>query len=186
VTPARHNPFRSERIEALAYRPASPGQDLADVLERWERSGRRGAVVGPHGSGKTTLVEQLGRRIGDARWIDVRPGMAPVRASAVVLLDGLERLPWLTRRSWLAACRVPGLIATLHRPGCGLALLLRTTTTPALLEDLVTELLGRPIDPDQRDECRSLFAAHRGDLRKCLETLYRRRAGQTTADHGRT
>lgn len=174
MIPARLNPFRSERIEALAYRPTSRGRDLADVQERWEKAGRRGAVVGPHGSGKTTLVEQFGRRLGDTRWMDVRPGTTPVSVSSVLLLDGLERLPWWTRRSWLAACRAPGLIATLHRPGCGLPVLLRTSTTPDLLEDLVAELLGQPLDGGQRGECRALFAAHRGDLRKCLETLYRR------------
>ncbi|GDY12090.1 hypothetical protein LBMAG53_09680 [Planctomycetota bacterium] len=178
MTPARLNPFRSERIESLAFRPTGPGQDLAGIQERWEKAGRRGAVVGPHGSGKTTLVEQLGRRLGDTTWVDVRPGVAPVTSSSVLLLDGLERLPWLTRRSWLAACCAPGLIATLHRPGCGLPVLLRTTTTPDVLENLVAELLGQPVDDHRAAECRRLFAEHRGDLRACLETLYRRWAGE--------
>ena len=67
----RENPFRTERLDRLDFRLATDGavaspSDLAALVERFDRLGRRAAVIGPEGSGKTTLLDAL------VPWIAVR------------------------------------------------------------------------------------------------------------------
>jgi len=67
----RENPFRTERLDRLGFRDATTGTpagpaDLAALVERFERLGRRAALIGPEGSGKTTLLDAL------VPWIAVR------------------------------------------------------------------------------------------------------------------
>ena len=100
------------------------------------------------------------------------------------MLDGAEqmgRLDWLQfhRRTQTAG----GLIITSHRPG-RLPTLLGCATTPALLTEIVTELLGDPRSAAalQLDE---LYQRHAGNLRHALRELYdvyaERPAGAFTA-----
>lgn len=63
----RANPFAVSRVglgeqEYLEPRPGF----VADVMQRLEQSGWRGQIIGPHGSGKTTLTVAL------ARWLSAR------------------------------------------------------------------------------------------------------------------
>jgi len=57
AVPAHANPFRVALTDALMYRPRN--EDWPTMLARLEAMGWRGAVVGPHGSGKTTLIQSL-------------------------------------------------------------------------------------------------------------------------------
>ncbi len=61
---AQSNPFstRFVRPGALAYR-FPPGESAATLVERLAASGWRGQIVGPHGSGKSTLVAALGETL---------------------------------------------------------------------------------------------------------------------------
>ena len=187
------NPFRTSRIEALAYRdPDDPdsGTFLETLLERWNHVRRRGALVGPKGHGKTTLLEQLEGRLEERGWEIRRLRLrvetpTPVRDSrrrlaeglhdrAVISVDGLELLRpwtwWRLRRSWRS---VGGLLATTHRRG-RLPTLHNHLTTPALLRSLVCELLD---DEDFRrvdERLDDLFARHDGNVRECLRDLYDR------------
>ena len=180
---ARDNPFRSERIEGLAFRAAEVGVDVPTLLARFAQLGHRGVLVGPHGSGKTTLREALERHLEEAGWIPRRLVLAedrrarPAAVTALctgltprhlLCLDGLDLIgPW----SWwrLRRAGAGGLLATSHRPG-RLPTLHVHRTSPALLAELVSELTGS--DPLATAEVAALFARHRGDLRACLRELY--------------
>ena len=64
MTPARANPFSTERIETiLRFRPEWIGESWGAIESRLEGAGWRGAVTGPHGSGKTTFLEALAPRL---------------------------------------------------------------------------------------------------------------------------
>ncbi len=52
------NPFRSECVDRLLYQPAG-AESWQSLLDRWQQHGYRGALIGPHGHGKTTLLERL-------------------------------------------------------------------------------------------------------------------------------
>ncbi len=179
---AHENPFRSVRVEALAFRFA-PGESLASVLVQWATLGKRGVLVGAKGSGKTTLLETLAAALTAGAqsvcWLRLRREPAETRArvaafltqdvtAAVVCLDGLEQLGlwawWRVRRHLRHAA---GLIATSHAPG-RLPTLRQHATSPALLRDLIQELAGQEWpDSDQ------LWRDQGGDLRQCLAAFYR-------------
>ncbi len=186
---ARLNPFRSERIEALPFRDGVRLGDAAaePLLARFEALGRRGLLVGPHGSGKTTLREALERLLVARGWrvrslvlaadraID-RSALVALTADAsprdVLSIDGIDRLGWWSwRRVLRAADSAGGVLATSHAPG-RLPLLLEHRTSPGLLRELVAELVDAETAERSSERCEALFARHRGDLRACLRVLY--------------
>ena len=177
---ARDNPLATHRVLAIRYRPLDAS--WSELLDRLDRMNYRAAIAGPKGSGKTTLIEDLIPHL-------VARGLAPrlirlseesrvvdesllwdLTACDIVLLDGAEQLnalSWLHFR-WLTR-RAGGLIITVHRPS-RLPTLLRTTTTPQLLQQITNELLGGNTPPPARIE--ELYATHRGNLREALRELY--------------
>ena len=58
------NPFASKfiRPEANSYIFES-GQCQDEMFRRLDRAGRRGQIIGPHGTGKSTLLFQLCRQL---------------------------------------------------------------------------------------------------------------------------
>ncbi len=182
--PARANPFRVRRVLALGYRL---DEGWGPLLERLARLGLRAALVGPQGSGKTTLLEELEQRLETQGWRVLRlrlrldrrrPGDGDWRRlerlgpGDLITVDGLEQLPWWSwRRLERLSRRAGGLVATSHRAG-RLPVLRRHRTDPRLLEDLVADLVGRESAASLRPELDRLFAAHRGNLRDCLRSLY--------------
>jgi hypothetical protein len=213
---AADNPFRAGRIEALRFRH-DPSVD--DLLRRLQEQHGRGALVGPKGSGKTTLVLELAARLGELGWktpmvrldtawlqsgatlsehFDQAASAAGLfsegRASAfradaetgtnaVWFLDGAEQLGFLDWRWALSRTRhADGFVVTTHLPG-RLSLLHETRTSPELLGELVRELMGWDGGDSgsegsppvlESDECRELWARHRGNLRECFRELYDR------------
>ncbi len=181
---ARDNPVRAERIEALAYR--APGFSWAELLDRLRAQGGRGAIRGPQGSGKTTLLHELGGRLGETGWKvrRLRPALDDRRLAreqvldlsheadekTALLLDGVDRLGPLTWSPFVRRATSAGvLVVTTHREG-RLPTLHRCSTSPALLADLVGELM--PIDQPARVSVKKLHQRQGGDLRKALRELY--------------
>lgn len=174
---ARDNPFRSGRVEKLRYR-LPQGLTWDDLLDRLAALRHRAAIVGPHGRGKTTLLEELAVRLAKegfrVRTVTLRQEERRVGrilrlgADEILLLDGAEllgRLAWLRVRF---ACRhAAGLIVTSHRPGL-LPTLLECETTPELLAELVMELTGKAL------ETSDVFVRHEGNLRLAFWDLYGR------------
>jgi hypothetical protein len=181
VRPA-DNPFASHRIERVAVRPADA---VEQIVARLETVGWRGAIVGPHGSGKTVLAERLLGPLGSCgELVTVRmQDAAPLRVAlaqlpaeldgVVIVLDGAEQLGALAWRRW---CRhvqcAAGLVVTQHRPG-RLPTVWRCETSPGLLGELIAELAPELEDAVRR-ELEALWRRHGGNLRECLRELYDR------------
>ena len=180
---ARDNPFASDRVLEVRYR-LPDGWTWESLLDRLAALGWRAAVVGPHGRGKTTLLEDLAPRL-EARGFRVRTlnlwdehprlnrqdraRLRDLGPRDFVLLDGAEqlgRLSWLFLK--LRCRRARGLLITSHRPDL-LPTLLECDTSPELLAGIVRELTGEELSGAE-----DLFARHGGNLRSALRELYDR------------
>jgi len=190
---ARDNPFRTDRVLEVRYRPLRGTWD--DLLTRLHALGYRAAIVGPQGSWKTTLLEDLAPRLRergyaarelrlDAETPRFAPGfldrfVASLTPSDVVLFDGAEQLGLIAWTLFRHRCRAAaGLVITGHRPG-RLPTLIETATTPELLAALVGQILGGEaceVEPILAD----LYARHDGNLRDALRELYDRYAGSAS------
>jgi hypothetical protein len=174
---ARDNPFRSERLDRLAFR-YPPGLDRPSLLRRLAELGHRAAIVGPEGSGKTTLSRDLEQALGgDYRiWRVTRHrgerrlarALPRLGSADYVILDGADQLGWAEfQRLRRRARRAGGLLVLSHRPGL-LPTLIVTTTSQALLDTLAAELapgdIGEP----------SALEQHRGNIREALRARYDR------------
>jgi hypothetical protein len=189
---ARDNPFRADRIDGLAFR--DPDVTADGLLADWRCTGRRGALVGPHGTGKTTLLAELIDRLqalgqpvvavrlsADETADDVRDrivcAIEAARPDRILCIDGFDLLPWgLRRRIARADAGLCGVLVTSHR-ACALPTLHRTRTSPALLEEIVGELTGRR-DPSRKPRLERLYADHAGNLRDALFALYAEAAAE--------
>jgi hypothetical protein len=184
---ARDNPFATARLHQLRYRLA--GATWGDLLSRLEQLAWRAAVVGPHGSGKTTFLEAFapllharGFETLSLRLSEDRPCLASgqiqelsacLGSRHIVLLDGAEQLgrwDWL-HFNWRAR-GAGGLIITTHQPG-RLPTLWQCETTPDLFHAIVRELV-----PDTEVPVGALFQRHAGNLREALRELYDLHAAQ--------
>lgn len=179
---ARDNPFSTDRVLRQRYRWQEA--DWARLFAALEKHGGRGALVGPKGSGKTTLIEDLAGRLRGRGYQTTlvyltaeTPGwpaaldrtfFGQLGRTDAVLVDGAEQLPWLR---WLGLRwrlrHAAFLVVTTHRRG-RLPTVHRCTTTPALLHDLVRDL-GAALEPA---EAARLHRHHRGNLREALRELY--------------
>lgn len=172
------NPYRTTRMHALRYRFVDGSRE--ELWRRLEAGALRGALVGPEGSGKSTLLRELGEELrarGFAvRALQLREGegvpwdvLRGVGKRDAVLLDGSEQLGFFGRRRirWITR-RAGALLITAHAE-TWLPALLRTRTTPALLEELASEL-------EEGVETGDLWSRHRGNVREALRALYDLRA----------
>jgi hypothetical protein len=175
----KDNPFASHRVESIefCFLNGSREQLIASV----ERPGFRGAIVGPKGHGKTTLLgelecslRKLGYTVRLLRFSENRScsPIPPARPGEMILLDGAEQLQsleWLAFRWRMRHARA--LVITTHCKG-RLPTLYRCETTPELLVLLTARLLGdtrRGVDDQDLFE---LFEKYRGDIREVLRELY--------------
>jgi len=136
-------------MEAISYRLSATGWE--DLIGRLAALRFRAALVGLHGRGKTTLLEELARRLAQRgfriRTILLHEGdrrLSPVHRKTLfrgltikdkdlLFVDGAEQL---SRLSWLEILvrsrAAGGLVITSHRPGL-LPTLHECRTSPDLL-----------------------------------------------------
>jgi hypothetical protein len=190
--PGPQNPFCTRLIRPGALPYLFPGGLTAQKLvERLAAGGGWGQIVGPHGSGKTSLLESLvpqlqaagrpavrfalrdGQRSLPKGWqSDVRQHLQGA-TSPVVLVDGYEQLG-LAARLWLRLyCRWHklGLIVTSHQ-SVGLPELMRCEPSLELAQAIVERLQAaypQYVTPADVQRC---FAQHEGNLREMLFALY--------------
>ena len=185
------NPFRSEAVDGLGYCPEAVG-GWGVVEARWREAGYRGALVGPRGHGKTTLLFALAQRYRGgglrlpAGWPRAAlvyrlpqgrsrlPGVWRGRVRSdrrLVAIDGYERLGWWDR--WLLGRRRGPTLVTAHRP-TGLPTVVQCRTDGALLGRLIGRLSPAAAARLTGAEVEALRARHGGDVRLALRELYDR------------
>lgn len=110
------------------------------------------------------------------QWLQAR--FARVTPQTILLIDGIERLPWSQRFRLLHSTarqgRCGGLVVTLHRPcrWTRLPVWVHTRPTLELLEIILKELgITGSLPPDF---ARQLFEKHAGNLREVLREMFDR------------
>jgi len=182
VLRAKDNPFAVDRIQQIPYE--APEESWESLLAHLAAMDYRGAIVGPCGSGKTTLCETLQARLQqgglqtqslfvslDIRmtWPDIKPVLD--HAFDVLLVDGADHLSYWTwqRLKRRVFSNKRGLIVTTHQPGL-LPTWHECRPSPALLERIVTHLA-----PDQgipSTQINDLYDYCQGNIRDALRQLY--------------
>jgi hypothetical protein len=182
------NPFTASRIRPGAIGYLFPaGQSAEQVLVRLERSGWWGQIVGPHGSGKSSLlaallaaIKQRGLAAALATLHDHQRRLpaefrAGLRAAAVdvVAIDGYEQLSLWSRFQIKRLCRRRGLglLVTAHRP-VGLPQLAVTAVNEDLAWRVVTQLQQGYAGGLARERVDLCLRRHPGNLRETLFALY--------------
>ena len=179
---AKDNPFAVDRIHQIRYEP--PGESWESLLARLAAMDYCGAIVGPCGSGKTTLCETLKARLQQAglqteslfvsldfhvTWPDIRPVLAcPFDVMVVDGADHLSNWTWqrLKRRVFSSK---RGLVVTTHKPGL-LPTWHECRPSPAVLERIVTHLAPDQIIP--KAQIYDLYDRCQGNVRDALRQLY--------------
>lgn len=187
MTRARDNPFRVQRITALEYR-LPRGTSWEGLLARFHHLGRRAALVGEHGRGKSTLLRELADRLAEGgfrpRFVHLGRGQRRLArdqeellfrdpgARDLWLVDGADHLGWWSwRRIASRSRRAAGLLVTSHRPLGGLSPLLHCASSTELLRELIGELAPGPL-PASWPSPEDLFARHGGNIREAFWELY--------------
>lgn len=178
---APHNPFVAARF--------APGQlpwfgdELEWLCSRALVPGARHQIVGPHGSGKSSLLALLEARALSASFRVTRvrgsEGFAPERFATrgpreLWLVDEYEELSaWARLRLAAARARTrPALVVTAHHD-IGYASLRLGAVTPETAELVVRQLVsGRDWPAPERPRLAAALARHRGNLREVLFELY--------------
>lgn len=203
MLPARDNPFEADRIEQLlTFEPAWLNLTWNAILNRAAAMDYRGAVAGPHGSGKTTFCDAFSKRLEEREFTVIRwflndrktqPDAGELAAihsaecpeSTILLIDGTEFLsPAAWRSVFRETTKFAGLFATIHSeknlPKPRLPIFLRTETKPEMLLAFAKQLA-----PDflwDEAELRTIFEENRGNLREALWSCYDRLASMRGSD----
>jgi len=190
--PAHLNPFRADRLESLGF--CFPDGLSWSVLEsRLENLGGWGSIVGPHGTGKTALIEEWVRRLeaqGQAvcrirlnedrrafslnEWTRIKSA----GPETFLLIDGEEQLgEWVWWKLRRIAPHFRKIVTTTHRKG-RLPLLFETRIFPGLEEKVLSELVPAEKIEGYRIFLRAALRKRGGNLREALFDLYDLEAGR--------
>jgi len=186
--PPGENPFCSRRVRpgALPYRFAA-GETAAGLVRRLGRSGWRGQIVGPHGSGKSALLAALVPAIEEAGRptfaIELHDGQRRLPlslrrtpgldGSTVLIIDGYEQLSHWQRFRVRRFCRRRGLglLVTAHT-AVGLPELWQTASDLELARQIVEQLQREYPSRVTSEDVAERFARREGDMREMLFDLY--------------
>ena len=183
---ANENPFRSSSVERIRYAlDCSALNRLVDTALELRLS----SLIGPHGTGKTTLLEDLEPLLNErghpTHWLRLNLDSSPDQRKAAIeqiqtlapkcfcLFDGAEVL---TRWQQFQLRRVVrkrglGLIATLHRKS-PLAPLYRTEPDWQLTEQLVRQLAAEHCNNGLIHQARLAFEQSSGNMREVFRACY--------------
>ncbi|MBN2270508.1 MAG: hypothetical protein JXN61_07835 [Sedimentisphaerales bacterium] len=180
---AKDNPFSVERVLKIRYR----GADMGALVARLQQMDYRAAIVGPEGSGKTTLMEDLQQHlqrsshktksifINDGNSLsrrDRRYFLSQLAGDEIIFLDGAGAIVRTARLAFKRSIlkKAAGLVITAHRPGL-MPTLIECKTTPALLAKITADLIpdARTADTNFLDE---IYHRCHGNIRLCLRELY--------------
>ena len=194
MTGRQRNPFSTCFVEPGKLGYIFESGNIENVCLAFEKNKWRGQIVGPHGSGKTTLcrniVDHLSAIFGDATFITIRSDGSVSRHLVnlngpvdlhLFVVDGFERLNWLHRMSLERTCsgKRSGLLLTTHRVVRGLPVVERTDTSWSTFKRIVDTLAKGQL-PDKT--VRKAFERHQPDIREALMQLYDDFESQTSVD----
>jgi hypothetical protein len=180
------NPFSTRRTRpgALAY-IFPPGDSATALVQRLAQNAWRGEIIGPHGTGKSTLlcallptIESAGRRPilitlhdGERSLAAHQDALTPASDDALLVIDGYEQLSRLSRWRVRRFCksRGCGLLVTAHS-SVGLPTLATTTVDFDTALAVVRCLAGEPVA--DRTTIEQSWHAHCGNVRDVLFDLY--------------
>lgn len=191
------NPFatRWTRPGALAY-VYPPGETPLSLITRLVSSGGRAQIIGPHGTGKTSLLRSLRPHLEAAgyqlEWHDPQTVVQAGKrtSNTLVVIDGYEQLSRWSRlilrgSCWWHGC---GLLVTTHQE-LGLPTLVETRPSLDLAQQLAERLLADCLPGGRREllgdeEWEGLWREKSGNLREVWFALYdrfesRRRLGSS-------
>lgn len=180
---ASQNPFRTDAVAKLRYRIDTDSLD--ELALNATSLNAPACILGPEGTGKTTLLEDIHRKVTtmeqNTAWIRLNrdSGIRERKAAVDKLLhpstgmlyfmDGGEVLSaldwWRIRRSGRTGLK---LIATLHNSR-GLDILHRTAPDWPLTKELVTSLHQ---DARLEEVARSAYRDSRGNVREVFRACY--------------
>ncbi len=185
------NPFSTRWVRPGALRYQFPeGNHAAMLLAELRGHHWRGAIIGPHGSGKSALlatltpeIERAGRAVRAIILSDGQrhlpadfPWPGPEEPSGLLIVDGYEQLGWCGRRRLGQFCRRSGwgLLISAHSDTAagGFPVLLRTSPDLATVQRLVAYHLPPHGGLIQPADVASAFRAHRGNVRETFFALY--------------
>lgn len=184
------NPFATRHVQPGRIRPltaAAERRDLPALVASIGAAGGSATIVGPHGTGKSTLLVAIAAELAADRrlagLIQVRSGrdlwaclwrVGKARRGSTVCLDGWDGLGWAGRAGVRLLARLIGcrLVVTSHR-SAGVGMTVMTMASLPLLEAIVAALPdhGGLIGPADITET---YARHGGNLRESLSDLYDR------------
>ncbi len=181
------NPFSTRYIRpgALPFL-FSAGAQAADLVARLRQQRWWGQIVGPHGSGKSSLLAALRPSLETAglaplivtlhqgqRRLDVALNDQLAGQTRLMVIDGYEQLGWMARCRLKHFCRRHGLglLVTSHR-GCGLPPLFQTQATLPQAQAIVEQLQAGFAARIAPDDVRAALQRHGGNLREMLFDLY--------------
>lgn len=177
------NPFNAQHLDSLRY--IEYEHSLIEIANRLKQHRYRGAICGPHGCGKTALLQALGDQLMEHGLTPLtlfmnsnERGQLPTewkrtikraRPTDALLLDGYDLLP-IWARAWVvfASWKAGAVVVTTHRR-VHLTTVARPTTSPRLLRQLIDQLapsVNGTIDTNR------LYQECQGNLRDALRKAY--------------
>ena len=182
----RSNPFATRYTRPGALRFLfPPGQSLQTVIAGLSSANWTGQIIGPHGSGKSSLVAALlpelareGRIVahyvlgqGERRLPFTAAEADRWNVQTQLVIDGFEQLSWWNRKRLRMLCRrsASGLLLTAHQSQ-GLPTVFQTAPSLELAQSIVQELLG---EGEQSITAEDIAQAYRQDPANLREMLFR-------------
>jgi hypothetical protein len=161
------------------------GQSAAVLVERLRTSDWWGQIIGPHGTGKSSLlvalIPELERAGRQPELVTLHQGehglprleISDFTSGTQVIVDGYEQLHWWSRRRLKSLCRRAkcGLLATAHTD-VGLPTILETSSNVDLARQVARRLLNGTSGKITDDDIAAAFEASGGNVREMLFALY--------------
>lgn len=185
----KSNPFATRFVKpgAVDFQFSRSG-DLSSLLSKLKDGGWWGQILGPHGSGKSTLVYSLLKRLAKVSRTCVHLQLSNYQNRVTfdvaqtrcwnkdtqVIIDGFEVLPWSCKRRLRQECRSrnAGLLVTSHRRLRGIPVLFQTEASEDVTQQLVDRLTIAGDSRLSKKDVRTSYAKFNGNVRETLFDLY--------------
>ncbi len=192
------NPFSTRFIQpgAIPYQ-CFDGSSVSELADRFlVLPSKRGSIVGPHGSGKSTLIASIVPILGtlqaesmihhlrfsadESAYRSLKRSIWQWTWSSIVILDGYEQLRFWPRLmlDWFARSRSISILATAHQPLRGFDTIWETSVNELSSRWVVEQLLqtsehsGVASELMQSDDWARSRAEHGQNLRESLFDMY--------------